>query len=125
VGLKPGWGAVATGGRLDSAAGPYGTFKAALIHYTQGLAYQQLAAKGIRANTVSPGNTFFAGGVWDNVEQRNPALFAEVLGGTRQAGWPPRRRSPRQWSSWLALRCRSCPVRNVVVHGARTRGVQF
>ena len=36
--------------RWISLAGPYGTFKAALIHYTQGLAYQW-AGKGIRANT--------------------------------------------------------------------------
>ncbi len=42
---------------------PTATFKAALVHYTQGLAYH-LAAKGIRANTVSPGNTYFPGGIW-------------------------------------------------------------
>jgi 3-oxoacyl-[acyl-carrier protein] reductase len=46
------------GREVDFAAGPYGTFKAAIIHYTQGLA-NQLAHKGIRANTVSPGNTYF------------------------------------------------------------------
>ena len=44
-----------SGREVDFAAGPYGTMKAALIHYTQGLAYQ-LAAKGIRANSLSPGN---------------------------------------------------------------------
>ena len=54
-----------SGREIDFAAGPYGTIKAALIHYMQGLAHQ-LAAKGIRANSVSPGNTYFAGGVWAN-----------------------------------------------------------
>ncbi len=50
-----------SGREVDFAAGPYGTMKSALVHYIQGLAYQ-LAGKGIRANTVSPGNTFFEGG---------------------------------------------------------------
>src|SRR5262249_11225399 len=68
-----------SGKEIDFAAGPYGTFKAAIIHYTQGLAYQ-LAAKGIRANSVSPGNTYFPGGVWENIEQNNPSLFATALG---------------------------------------------
>src|SRR5215207_2713057 len=49
-----------SGREIDFAAGAYGTFKAAIVHYTQGLAYQ-LAAKGIRANTISPGNTYFPG----------------------------------------------------------------
>src|SRR4029077_8799703 len=56
-----------SGREIDFAAGPYGAFKAALIHYTQGLAYQ-LAGKGIRANTVSPGNTYFEGGVWNKIK---------------------------------------------------------
>jgi 3-oxoacyl-[acyl-carrier protein] reductase len=67
-----------SGREIDFAAGPYGTFKAAIIHYTQGLAYR-LAAKGIRANSLSPGNTYFDGGVWQGIEQGNPALFAEAL----------------------------------------------
>ena len=62
-----------SGREIDFAAGPYGTLKAALIHYMQGLAHQ-LADKGIRANTVSPGNTYFAGGVWADIEQNLPEL---------------------------------------------------
>ena len=67
-----------SGREIDFAAGPYGTFKAALVHYVQGLAYQ-LAPKGIRANTVSPGNVYFKGGVWDWIEQNDPALYAKSL----------------------------------------------
>ena len=62
-----------SGREVDFAAGPYGTFKAAIIHYTQGLAYQ-LAGKGIRANSVSPGNTYFEGGVWNMIKDNNPDL---------------------------------------------------
>ena len=43
-----------SGREVDFAAGPYGTAKAALVHYMSGLAFQ-LAGTGIRANTVSPG----------------------------------------------------------------------
>jgi 3-oxoacyl-[acyl-carrier protein] reductase len=49
-----------TGREVDFAAGPYGVFKAALIHYAKGLSLQ-LAPKNIRVNTVSPGNTYFPG----------------------------------------------------------------
>jgi len=45
----------------------------------QGLAYQ-LAGKGIRANSVSPGNTYFAGGVWEKIEHGNPDLFVATGG---------------------------------------------
>ena len=67
-----------SGREIDFAAGPCGTFKAAIIHYTQGLAYQ-LADKGIRANSLSPGNTYFDGGVWQNIEQQNPDLFGTAM----------------------------------------------
>jgi len=63
-----------SGREVDFASGPYGTFKAAIIHYTQGLAYQ-LASKGIRANSVSPGNTYFEGGVWNIIKDNNPELY--------------------------------------------------
>jgi 3-oxoacyl-[acyl-carrier protein] reductase len=68
-----------SGREIDFASGAYGAFKAALVHYTQGLAYH-LAGQGIRANTVSPGNTYFPGGVWNQIETGNPDLFATALG---------------------------------------------
>jgi 3-oxoacyl-[acyl-carrier protein] reductase len=67
-----------SGREVDVAAGPYGTMKAAIIHYTQGVAYK-LAGQGVRANSVSPGNTYFPGGVWPSIEENNPELFAQAL----------------------------------------------
>ena len=67
-----------SGREVDFAAGPYGVFKAALIHYAKGLSYQ-LAAKNIRVNALSPGNTYFPGGVWEKIEHGNPALFKDAL----------------------------------------------
>jgi 3-oxoacyl-[acyl-carrier protein] reductase len=113
-----------SGREIDFAAGPYGTFKAALIHYTQGLAFQ-LAAKGIRANTVSPGNTYFEGGVWNKIKDGNPALYAEALAlnPTGRMGTPQEMANA---VAFLASRAASFVTgTNLVVDGALTRGVQF
>jgi 3-oxoacyl-[acyl-carrier protein] reductase len=68
-----------SGFEVDFAAGSYGATKAALIHYAKGLSYQ-LIAKGIRVNAVSPGNTYFEGGIWHNIERSNPDLFKLAMG---------------------------------------------
>lgn len=67
-----------SGFEVDFAAGSYGATKAALIHYAKGLS-QQLAPKGIRVNAVSPGNTYFEGGIWQNIEKGMPDLFKSTL----------------------------------------------
>lgn len=67
-----------SGFEVDFAAGSYGAIKAALIHYAKGLS-RQLVAKGIRVNCVSPGNTYFDGGIWQNIEKNAPDLFASTL----------------------------------------------
>jgi 3-oxoacyl-[acyl-carrier protein] reductase len=113
-----------SGREVDFAAGPYGAFKAALIHYAQGLAFQ-LAPKGIRANTVSPGNTYFPGGVWEKIEQGNPALFAQslALNPTGRMGTPA---EVARAVVFLASPAASFITgTNLVVDGALTRGVQF
>ncbi|MBU8812356.1 SDR family NAD(P)-dependent oxidoreductase [Mycolicibacterium goodii] len=113
-----------SGREIDFAAGPYGTFKAAIIHYTQGLAYQ-LAAQGVRANTVSPGNTYFPGGVWPTIEKNDPELFAASLA-LNPTG---RMATPREIANAVVFL--SSPAAsfitgtNLVVDGALTRGVQF
>lgn len=113
-----------SGREVDFAAGPYGVMKAALIHYAQGLAFQ-LAGKGIRANTVSPGNTYFPGGVWHRIERENPTLFAEAL------KLNPTGRMGRPEEMARAVVFLASPAAsfiygtNLVVDGALTRGVQF
>lgn len=78
-----------SGFEVDFAAGSYGAFKAALIHYAKGLS-SQLIAKGIRVNAVSPGNTYFEGGIWQNIERGMPDLFktAMSLNPTGRMGTP-------------------------------------
>jgi NAD(P)-dependent dehydrogenase (short-subunit alcohol dehydrogenase family) len=67
-----------SGFEVDFAAGSYGAIKAALIHYAKSLS-RQLVGKGIRVNCVSPGNTYFDGGIWQNIEKNMPDLFASTL----------------------------------------------
>ncbi|MBW0005172.1 MAG: SDR family oxidoreductase [Hyphomicrobiales bacterium] len=113
-----------SGREIDFAAGPYGAFKAALIHYTQGLAHQ-LAGKGIRANTVSPGNTYFEGGVWNKIKDGNPELYrtALALNPTGRMGTPQEMANA---AVFLASPAASFVTgTNLVVDGALTRGVQL
>jgi len=113
-----------SGREVDFAAGPYGTMKAAIIHYTQGLAFQ-LAGKGIRANTLSPGNTYFEGGVWHQIKEGNPALYGEALAlnPTGRMGTPQEMANA---AVFLASPAASFVTgTNLVVDGALTRGVQF
>jgi 3-oxoacyl-[acyl-carrier protein] reductase len=62
----------------SDSAGSYGPIKAALIHQAKGLA-RQYAAKHVRTNVVSPGNVYFDGGIWQQIEQGDPAFFASMI----------------------------------------------
>ncbi|WP_119166118.1 SDR family NAD(P)-dependent oxidoreductase [Algihabitans albus] len=113
-----------SGREIDFAAGPYGTFKAAIIHYIQGLAHK-LAPQGIRANSLSPGNTYFPGGVWQQIEQNQPDFFQEALAlnPTGRMGTPQEMANA---VAFLASPAASFVTgTNLVVDGALTRGVQF
>ena len=112
-----------SGREIDFTAGPYGVMKSALVHYTSGLAYQ-LAGK-VRANTVSPGNTYFDGGVWQNIEQGNPDLYGTALG-LNPTG---RMASPEEIAYGVVMlaspRASFITGTHLVIDGALTRGVQL
>jgi NAD(P)-dependent dehydrogenase (short-subunit alcohol dehydrogenase family) len=113
-----------SGREADFAAGPYGTMKTAIVGYISGLAFQ-LAERGVRANVVSPGNTYFSGGVWQQIEQGNPDLYSMAVGlnPTGRMGTPE--------DSAKAVVFLSSPVSarttgaHLVVDGALTRGIQL
>lgn len=56
----------------------YGTMKAALHFYMKSLA-RAVGPKGIRANVVSPGATYFDGGAWQQVEREQPDVFRSAV----------------------------------------------
>jgi NAD(P)-dependent dehydrogenase (short-subunit alcohol dehydrogenase family) len=113
-----------TGREADFASGPYGTMKTAIVGYIAGLAFH-LAGRGVRANVVSPGNTFFPGGIWDGIKSGSPDLYADslALNPTGRMGLPEEMAK--------AVVFLSSPVSsftsgtNLVVDGALTRGIQL
>lgn len=113
-----------SGRESDFASGPYGTAKTAIIGYINGLALQ-LAEKGIRANSVSPGNTYFDGGVWQSIETGNPELYDMALGlnPTGRMGTPEEIAGPVVFLASPVSRRISGT--NLVVDGALTRGIQL
>jgi NAD(P)-dependent dehydrogenase (short-subunit alcohol dehydrogenase family) len=74
---------------------------------------------------VSPGNTYFEGGVWQQIETGQPQLFADAL------ALNPTGRMGRPEEMARAVVFLSSPVSsftsgtNLVVDGALTRGVQL
>jgi len=68
--------AISSTAALEAFAGavPYSAMKAALLNYTGNLA-QDLAPKGIRVNSVSPGPVFIDGGAWDQIKQAMPEIY--------------------------------------------------
>lgn len=113
-----------SGREIDFTGPAYGAFKAALVHYAQGQAFK-LAPKGIRANTVSPGNTYFEGGIWESIEKNMPELFAEAMSLNpmgRMAGPDEIARGV----VFLASPASSFTTgTNLVIDGALTKGVQL
>jgi NAD(P)-dependent dehydrogenase (short-subunit alcohol dehydrogenase family) len=111
-----------SGFEVDFAAGSYGAFKGALIHYAKGLSHQ-LAGKGIRVNSVSPGNTYFEGGVWQSIEQSSPDFFKTALGLNPTA----RMGTPKEVAAGVVFL--SSPVAsrisgtNLIIDGALTKAV--
>jgi 3-oxoacyl-[acyl-carrier protein] reductase len=113
-----------SGREADFASGPYGTMKTAIVGYISGLALQ-LAGRGVRANVVSPGNTYFQGGVWQQIEHGDPELYATALGlnPTGRMGKPE---EMARAVVFLASPLSSFTTgAHLVVDGALTRGIQL
>ena len=113
-----------SGREADFAAGPYATMKTAILGYIKGLAFQ-LAGRGVRANVVSPGNTYFEGGFWHGAERNMPDLYASQLAEN------PTRRMGRPEEMARAVVFLSSPVSafttgaHLLVDGALSHGIQL
>ena len=113
-----------SGRESDFTGYAYGAYKAALVHYMNTLAIN-LAPKGIRANAVSPGNTYFDGGIWQRIKTGNPDLYAHAL------ALNPTGRMARPDEIARSVVFLSSPASSfttgahLVVDGALTRGIQL
>jgi len=113
-----------SGREVDFTGPAYGAMKAALIHYAQRLAYEH-AAKMIRVNAVSPGNTYFDGGIWQNIETNMPDLFKSALA-LNPTGRMAKPEEIGRGIVFLASPASSFTTgTNLVIDGALTKGVQF
>jgi 3-oxoacyl-[acyl-carrier protein] reductase len=117
---------VGTTGAIEIAGPPrpYASAKAALVPYVKALA-RNLAGKNIRANMVSPGNVYFKGGVWNIVEQNNPALFQTMLSRNPMG----RMGTPDEVANAVVFlaspRASFITGTNLIIDGALTQRVQF
>jgi NAD(P)-dependent dehydrogenase (short-subunit alcohol dehydrogenase family) len=113
-----------SGRESDVVSGPYGTMKTAIVGYISGLAFQ-MAGRGVRANVVSPGNTYFPHGFWSAVKQGAPDVYASALA-LNPTG---RMGTPEEMAKAVVFL--SSPVSSfttgthLVVDGALTRGIQL
>lgn len=113
-----------SGREVDFTGPAYGAFKAALVHYAQGLAYK-LADKMIRVNTVSPGNTYFDGGIWQSIETNLPDLFKQALS-LNPTGRMATAEEIARGVVFLASPASSFTTgTNLVIDGALTKGIQL
>ena len=117
---------VGTTGAVEIAGPPrpYASAKAALLPYVKALA-RNLAPKNIRANMVSPGNVYFKGGVWNILEQNNPAQFKTML----ERNPMGRMGTPAEVANAVVFlaspRASFITGTNLIVDGALTQRVQF
>jgi NAD(P)-dependent dehydrogenase (short-subunit alcohol dehydrogenase family) len=113
-----------SGREADFSAGPYATMKTAIIGYIKGLAFQ-MADRGVRANVVSPGNTYFEGGFWHGAEKNMPDLY------TSQLAQNPTGRMGRPEEMARAVVFLSSPASgfttgaHLLVDGALSHGIQL
>ena len=113
-----------SGREVDFTGPAYGAFKAALVHYAQRMAFE-LAPKMIRVNAVSPGNVYFAGGIWEHVEKNIPDLFKKAMA-LNPTGRMAKPEEIGRGIVFLASPASSFTTgTNLVIDGALTRGVQL
>jgi 3-oxoacyl-[acyl-carrier protein] reductase len=109
---------------IAGAPRPYASVKAALVPYVKALA-RNLAAKGVRANMVSPGNVYFKGGVWNVLEENNPELFKTMVGRNPMG----RMGTPEEVANAVVFlaspRASFITGTNLIIDGALTQRVQF
>ena len=103
---------------------PYNTLKAALVNHMSNLAHE-LAPKGIRVNSVSPGTIYFKGGVWHTREVETPEIYKGALAMNPMG----RMGTPEEVANATVFLCSPMASftsgTNLLVDGAMTPSVQY
>ncbi len=105
-------------------AGPYNALKAALIQYSGALS-QDLAPKGIRVNTVSPGPIMIEGGSWDNIKKGMTAFYDSILAQIPLGRMGTAAEVAATVALLVSPRSGFTTGTNVVIDGGLTKRIQF
>jgi 3-oxoacyl-[acyl-carrier protein] reductase len=118
--------AISTTAAVEDFFGPqaYNAIKAAVINYAAALS-QQLASKGIRVNTVSPGPVFINGGSWDMIKTHAPAVYDQTLKAMPMGRLGNGEEVARAIVFIASPACPFMTGTNVVIDGGFTKRVQF
>ncbi len=106
------------------AAGAYNSMKAALIQYSGALA-QDLAPKGIRVNTISPGPIMIEGGAWDNIKKNMTPFYESILAEIPLGRMGDAAEVATQVVLMASQRAGFTTGTNVVIDGGLTKRIQF
>ena len=118
--------AISSTAALEDFFGPqaYNAMKAAVINYASALS-QQLAPKGIRVNTVSPGPIFIEGGSWDMIKTHMTALHDQTVKAVPMGRLGTGEEVARAIAFVASPACRFMTGANLVIDGGVTKRVQY
>jgi len=118
--------AVSSTAALEDFFGPqaYNALKAAVINYASALS-QQLAPKGIRVNTVSPGPVFIDGGSWDMIKTHMTALYEQTIKAVPMGRLGTGEEVAKAIVFMASPACPFMTGTNVVIDGGVTKRVQY
>jgi 3-oxoacyl-[acyl-carrier protein] reductase len=118
--------ALSTTAALEKFFGPtpFACMKAGLLNYIGNLAHE-LAPKGIRANTVSPGPVFVEGGAWDNVKAAVPEIYDAVVAAIPMGRMGTSAEVATQIALLLSPLSGFTTGTNVVIDGCYTQRLQY
>lgn len=118
--------AVASTAALEEFLGPqaYNAVKAAVINYASALS-QQLAPKGIRVNTVSPGPIWIDGGAWNMIKTHMRPLYDQTVAAVPMGRLGTGEEVAKAIAFMASPACRFMTGTNLVIDGGVTKRVQY
>ncbi|MGI9329047.1 MAG: SDR family NAD(P)-dependent oxidoreductase [Pseudomonadales bacterium] len=105
-------------------AGPYNAMKGALIQYAGALS-QDLAPKGVRVNTISPGPIYIDGGAWANIKENMTPFYEATLAEIPTGRMGKAEEVADQLVFLASPKAAFTTGTNIVVDGGLTKRIQF
>lgn len=106
------------------AAGAYNAMKGALLQYSGALS-QDVAAKGIRVNSISPGPIMIEGGAWDRIKQGMTPFYEATLAEIPMGRMGSAQEVADQVVFLSSPRAGFTTGTNVVIDGGITKRIQY